>query len=644
MESPAFNDNGIIQINPIPIQKLLLERELANELLDIGIESSSDIWVLALAEIVSLHPLFSNYLHRISSDIGIQMGLPDLAEYKTKLEQRSFQCKDELEELFFKSEFKAFQENTTIKLTLFMVIPPSYKIYWEISGLTNNLLEGSSQPITNSEGVRQLIAYFKKELRENQFQLVNYSNPAIVSWDNILNRYTIDVFTDWIGSIKNRHYHGGILIDRMGLISGERKTLEEVGRKYDITRERIRQIVNKVLKQLTHPTRRQRLNPYILYFNKLFKNNYEIMTLDEVTSAMRGLVDFKQYDSRAVTELLLYCSGKYIPIAYNFVAGSGGSDIGSVIWHSKNINPEQITEARTNATKIVENDPLKYQYNELINKTSEECDIPYEIVEASLRTYPKIEQDSDGFMAISGKAKYLTTTRMILNIMREIGIPSHFTVIAERFNAKYPERYIIPDSVHNRLVENPLFRWVDRGTYGLPEWGLPEIKPKESYKASKKLMRSIIKRIGKPASIQEIKDMLNTTIATNPDLIFLSTPQIILCNNPQLFVPLGGGIWGLKEWGIAPRLIRSKSTIQLVLEILSNDETDWLTIQQLYIEMKERGWNEPIRKLQTALDNEGYKPKSRITKRNLSEFNLRFYGLSSSIWNAEYVLQKLLSD
>jgi RNA polymerase primary sigma factor len=50
---------------------------------------------------------------------------------------------------------------------------------------------------------------------------------------------------------------------RFGLDDGQPHTLEEVGRRFKVTRERIRQIESKTLAKLRHPTRSQRLRAYL---------------------------------------------------------------------------------------------------------------------------------------------------------------------------------------------------------------------------------------------------------------------------------------------------------------------------------------------------------------------------------------------
>ncbi|MFC2001500.1 RNA polymerase sigma factor RpoD [Chloroflexota bacterium] len=50
---------------------------------------------------------------------------------------------------------------------------------------------------------------------------------------------------------------------RFGLEDGRSRTLEEVGREFDVTRERIRQIEAKALRKLRHPSRSRKLKDYL---------------------------------------------------------------------------------------------------------------------------------------------------------------------------------------------------------------------------------------------------------------------------------------------------------------------------------------------------------------------------------------------
>ena len=50
---------------------------------------------------------------------------------------------------------------------------------------------------------------------------------------------------------------------RFGLVDGKPRTLEEVGKEFNVTRERIRQIEAKALRKLRHPSRSKKLKDFL---------------------------------------------------------------------------------------------------------------------------------------------------------------------------------------------------------------------------------------------------------------------------------------------------------------------------------------------------------------------------------------------
>jgi len=55
----------------------------------------------------------------------------------------------------------------------------------------------------------------------------------------------------------------GVVSMRFGLTDGQPKTLDEIGKVYGVTRERIRQIESKTMSKLRHPSRSQILRDYL---------------------------------------------------------------------------------------------------------------------------------------------------------------------------------------------------------------------------------------------------------------------------------------------------------------------------------------------------------------------------------------------
>ena len=66
---------------------------------------------------------------------------------------------------------------------------------------------------------------------------------------------------DVLGSLNEREQK--VLKLRFGLEDGRARTLEEVVKEFDVTRERIRQIEAKALRKLRHPSRSKKLRDYL---------------------------------------------------------------------------------------------------------------------------------------------------------------------------------------------------------------------------------------------------------------------------------------------------------------------------------------------------------------------------------------------
>ena len=82
-------------------------------------------------------------------------------------------------------------------------------------------------------------------------------NPYDMTAYSLLREKIIDVL-DTLTERERR-----VLSLRFGLIDGYSRTLEEVGKQFKVTRERIRQIEAKALRKMRHPTRIRQLQGFL---------------------------------------------------------------------------------------------------------------------------------------------------------------------------------------------------------------------------------------------------------------------------------------------------------------------------------------------------------------------------------------------
>ena len=85
----------------------------------------------------------------------------------------------------------------------------------------------------------------------------NIPVPAEAAAFTLLKEQLVDV----LGTLTDREQK--VLRLRFGLDDGRARTLEEVGKEFNVTRERIRQIEAKALRKLRHPSRSRKLKDYL---------------------------------------------------------------------------------------------------------------------------------------------------------------------------------------------------------------------------------------------------------------------------------------------------------------------------------------------------------------------------------------------
>lgn len=116
-----------------------------------------------------------------------------------------------------------------------------------------NLMKISQQPRSLSTPVGD-----DKEATLEQF-VADTNQPSL--YDKVSRELLKDALNTVLETLSPREKK--VLMMRFGLEDGKPKTLEEVGKEFKVTRERIRQIEAKAIRKLKHPTRARKLKDFL---------------------------------------------------------------------------------------------------------------------------------------------------------------------------------------------------------------------------------------------------------------------------------------------------------------------------------------------------------------------------------------------
>ena len=160
-----------------------------------------------------------------------------------------------------------------------------------VAAIVSRFVTGSAQSFNRQTNVDLTNKYIVLDLSELKGKLLPVGMMIALDyvWDNIKADRTkkkaimIDEIWQLIGASSNRmaaefcleifkviRGYGGAAIaatqdlsDFFGLEDGKARTLEEVGQRFDVTRERIRQIEAKALRKLRHPSRSKKVKDFL---------------------------------------------------------------------------------------------------------------------------------------------------------------------------------------------------------------------------------------------------------------------------------------------------------------------------------------------------------------------------------------------
>jgi len=340
-----------------------------------------------------------------------------------------------------------------------------------------------------------------------------------------------EAFNELFATLKNPR-QSIILRLRYGLDDGIPRTLEEVGKRFDITRERVRQIENKIFKRILHPTRRNILDDIVRPFRFVLRQAGGILKEGQI--------------AEKVSEVTVL--GEINPIgATRFVLGvtSQLEEIWDGIWALKECPLECFPIVTSAAALRLEENHSRMRYNKLVSEVREmlessddaaQKEVDTLFIEACLQADPQFEISEDGWcMLTKWQRSYIDE---IVEVLRNKGAPLHFREVAAGVKAlSNGNEGVSEHNIHAILQRRQdLFVWVGQGTYGLVEWGIQ----RPTYYVE--IMNDILEDEGEPLPADEIIRRVEELRPCKKTSIMM---YLTLNNRFAEFSP---GIYGLRKW------------------------------------------------------------------------------------------------
>lgn len=335
-----------------------------------------------------------------------------------------------------------------------------------------------------------------------------------------------------------------IIRRRYGLDTGERQTLEEIGETYGVTRERVRQIQERVLRRMKHPSTRAK-RPLIENIEKLIYDNGGLITDEEADIKTPDILNGIKCDGSSLLDLMSdlkwiqsFTIGKEIKVYSPFFSQVSLEEISEKINTVIKEEPLGIKVSQL-ASKVLNGvllNDLRFNRNEFIFRY---CSIDPRIEKFGIPSFNTEEGDSSTVFRHYTSGHFVTKGWVILikKVLEEEQSPMHFTEIANKVNdlLRDSKRRIDVRRIHGVLIENKEFAHTGiRGTYGLIDWGIRK-------ETTPELVEECLKKAGFPLHWKQIYNYVSKYKDSSPGNI------VSVLEFNKRFEEIDNGIYQLRK-------------------------------------------------------------------------------------------------
>jgi len=317
-----------------------------------------------------------------------------------------------------------------------------------------------------------------------------------------------------------------VIMNRFGLtVDGKKKTLEEIGKKYNITRERVRQVEDAAISFIKKSSAYKEEQAVFDELKQLIKKLGSIVAEHEL---LAHISKDKATQNHINFFLTLHDSFKRHHEDDHFhTHWSVDDELRGTVHDSL----KRLYASLNDEDLIPETEMIKKFFDHMKDIAEE-----YKNEEIARRWLAMSKNISKNPLGEWGKTSSPNVrTRGVKDfaflVMRRHGTPLHFKEVADSISKVFGKK-VHYATCHNELIKDSRFVLVGRGMYALSEWG---------YKSgtAREVIRDILKREG-PLSKEEVIKRVNKEryFKTNTILVNLVNPKYFKKNKGGLYAAM----------------------------------------------------------------------------------------------------------
>lgn len=261
-----------------------------------------------------------------------------------------------------------------------------------------------------------------------------------------------------------------VVISRFSLNNEPRQTLEKIGQKFSVTRERIRQIEKIALGKLRRTLENSKLAEVSRIAKEILEVRGGVCVEDElVTEILQRLSTETPIDGHIVRLAL--------SISPDIISSEKNGRF-HPYWRFSKINEDELTTITDTTFNLLSKKKDVVQVSELVTEVvdhykEQHKSVAPETVSSLLSVDIRFKKVKDTVGLMSWRhinPKSIRDKAYI--ILRRENKPLHFVEIANKItDAGFDKKMVTTQAVHNELIRDEHFVLVGRGLYGLKEWG-----------------------------------------------------------------------------------------------------------------------------------------------------------------------------